>query len=168
MAWGAFVIALLLAYVLQTGVAGLLAVPHFDAFLVLALLCGLLAPTYDARLAAWITGLAQDLGSADVLGVHAFTLGLTGLLLTWLREVGNVSVWWVRVLAAFLAAWPGQLLALLHLYYWWPGHGSASLWSVIATATLTSLVAAVLAMLISALPRVTRRPRRQHHRMAGL
>ena len=107
MVWSGFAIALLLAYLLQTGVVALLGVPFVDAFLVLALLCGLVAPTHDARIAAWIAGLVQDLGSADALGIHAFTLGLTGLLLTRLRGVGNVGVWWVRGLAAFLAAWPG-------------------------------------------------------------
>lgn len=167
MAWGAFAIALLMAYLVQTGVAVLLAVPHFDAFLVLALLCGLLAPTHEARLAGWITGLAQDLGSADALGIHAFTLGLTGLLLTLLREVGNVRVWWVRGLAALLAAWPGQLIYLVHLHYW-AGYGFASLGSLVLTALLTSLVAAVLAMLINALPRVIYRRRQRHHRMADL
>jgi cell shape-determining protein MreD len=162
MAWGGFAIALLLAYLLQTGVAALLNIPFFDAFLVLALLCGLLAPTHDGRIAAWIVGLVQDLGSADALGIHAFTLGLTGLLLTHLREIGNISVWWVRGLAAFLAAWPGQLIYLLHLHYW-AGHGSASLWGLVAGAALTSLVAAALAMLINALPWMLRRRRGRYH-----
>ena len=161
MAWGGFTIALLLAYLLQTGVAALLSVPYFDAFLVLALLCGLLAPTHDARIAAWIVGLAQDLGSVDALGIHAFTLGLTGLLLTKLREVGNVRVWWVRGLAAGLAAWPGQMIYLLHLHYW-AGPGSASFWNLVAAATLTSLVAAALATLINALPGVMHRQRRRY------
>ncbi|MBU0617054.1 MAG: hypothetical protein KKI02_05005 [Planctomycetes bacterium] len=165
MAWGGFAVALLLAYLVQTGVAAVLNVPYFDAFLVVAVLYGLLAPTYDARIAAWTTGLVYDLGSADVLGIHAFTLGLTGLLLTWLREVGNVGVWWVRILAAFLAAWPGQLVYLLHLHYW-AGHGSASLWNLVVMATLTALVAAALATLINALPRLLHR-RRRRYRMAG-
>ncbi|MFQ5805204.1 MAG: hypothetical protein ACE5I3_02000 [Phycisphaerae bacterium] len=161
MAWGGFAIALLLAYLLQTGVVALLGVRFFDAFLVLALLCGLLAPTHDGRVAAWIVGLAQDLGGADALGIHAFTLGLSGLLLTRLREVGNVSIWWVRGLAAFLAAWPGQVIYLLHLHYW-AGPGSVSFWNLVGTATLTSLLAAVLAMLINALPWVMRRRRRRY------
>jgi cell shape-determining protein MreD len=161
MAWGGFAIALLLVYLLQTGVAAPLAVPYFDAFLVLALLCGLLAPTHDARIAAWIVGLTQDLGSADALGIHAFTLGLSGLLLTHLRGIGNVGVWWVRGLAAFLAAWPGQIIYLLHLHYW-AGPGSATLWNLIVDATLTSLVAAALAMLIHGLPWVLRRRRRRY------
>jgi cell shape-determining protein MreD len=166
MAWGSFAIALVVAYLLQTGVAGPLDVPSFDAFLLLALLCGLLAPTHEARIGAWITGLAQDLGSADALGVHAFALGLTALLLTWLRDVGNVSVWWVRILAAFLAAWPGRLIYLLHVHYW-AGHGSASLWSLVGEATLTALVAAVLAALLCGLPRVLRRRRRRRVRISG-
>ncbi len=160
MAWSGFAIALLLAYLLQTGVVALLGVPFLDAFLVVALLCGLLAPTHDARIAAWIVGLAQDLGSADALGIHAFTLGLTGLLLTHLREIGNVGVWWVRGLAAFLAAWPGQAIYLLHLRYW-AGTGSGSLGGLIVAATLASLVAAALAMSINALPGMLHRKRRR-------
>lgn len=154
MAWGGFALALLLAYLVQVGVATPLDVPGFDAFLLVAVLCGLLAPTHDARIAAWITGLAQDLGSADALGIHAFTLGLTGLLLTWLREVGNVGVWWVRGLAVFLAAWPGQLIYLLHLHL--GGNAAASLWNLVGPAALTSLVAAVLATAIDVLPRLLR------------
>jgi cell shape-determining protein MreD len=167
MAWGGFALALVLAYLVQTGVAAALHLPYFDAFLLVAVLCGFLAPTHDARLAAWITGLAQDLGSADALGIHAFTLGLTGLLVTWLREVGNVGVWWVRGMAAFLAAWPGQLVYLLHLHYW-TGHASSSLGRLIVTATLTSLVAAVLATLISTAPWLLHRRRRHYRRTVGL
>jgi cell shape-determining protein MreD len=161
MVWSGFAIALLLAYLFQTGVVALLGAPYVDAFLVLALLCGLLAPTHDARIAGWIAGLAQDLGSADALGIHAFTLGLTALLLTHLREVGNVGVWWVRGPVAFLAAWPGQLIYLLHLHYW-AGQGSASLWQLVGNAALTALVAAALAMVINALPWMLRRRRRRY------
>lgn len=160
MPWGAFAIALVLTYLVQTGVLALFGFRHFDAFLVLALLCGLRAPTYDARIAAWIVGLGQDLGSVDTLGIHAFTLGLTGLLLTYLRRVLNVSVWWVRALAALLAAWPGQVIYQMHLHYYGPAHADVSLGSLLLSATLTALVAAVLAMLIDTLPWVMRRRRR--------
>jgi rod shape-determining protein MreD len=159
MAWGSFAIALLLAYLVQAGVVALLGVQVFDAFLILALLCGLLAPPHDARIAAWVTGFVQDLGSADALGIHAFTLGLSGLVLTHLREIVNVRAWWVRGLAAFLAAWPGQIIYLLHLHYW-AGRGSGSFGSLLLSATLTALVAAGLATLINALPRMMYRRRR--------
>jgi cell shape-determining protein MreD len=159
MAWGAFAIALVLAYLVQTGVAALIPLPSFDPFLVLALLVGLLAPTYDARIAAWIAGFVQDLGSADALGIHAFTLGLTGLLLTHLREIVNVRVWWVRGLAALVAAWPGQLIYLLHLNYW-AGVGAVSLGDVVVSATWTALLAAALATIIHALPWLVGRRRR--------
>lgn len=159
MAWGGFAIALLLTYLVQTGVTALLPVPGVDLFLVLALLCGLLAPTHDARIAAWVVGFAQDLGSVDALGIHAFTLGLSAWLLTYLREIINVRAWWVRALAALLAAWPGQLTYLLHVHYW-AGSGDASLGGLLAAATLTAAVAAALAMLINALPGVVRRRRR--------
>ena len=160
MAWGGFAIALLLAYLVQVGIAAVLPIQHFDAFLVLALLCGLVGPTHEARLAAWLTGLAQDLGSADALGIHAFTLGLSGLLLTWIREIGNVGVWWVRGLAALAAAWPGQVLYLLHLHYYSSRSDGVSVWSLLLTAACTSLVAAFLATLINALPGAMQRHRR--------
>lgn len=166
MAWGAFAIALLLAYLLQKGVAAVLGVPLFDPFLVLALLCGLLAPKYDARIAGWIVGFCQDLGSADALGIHAFTLGLSGLLLTYLREVVNVHAWWVRGLALFLAAWPGQIIYLLHLHYW-AGHAAGSFSDLIVAATLTCLVAAALALLINGLPWVVHH-RRRSFRSVGM
>jgi len=166
MAWGGFIIALLLAFVLQTGVAAPLSVPHFDAFLVLALLCGLLCPTPDARIAGWIVGLVQDLSSADALGIHAFTLGLTVLLLTRIRELGNVSVWWVRAPAALLAAWPPQFIYLLHLRYW-AGHTDESFGGLVLSAALTALVAAVLAMLINALPGMMQRKRRRFRTSRG-
>jgi rod shape-determining protein MreD len=166
MAWGAFVAALVAAFLLQTGVLAPLDVQHLDAFLLVAVMCGLLARTWDARIAGWIAGLVYDLGSADVLGIHAFTLGLTALLLTRLRDLGNIGVWWVRVLAVFLSAWPGQLVYLLHLHYW-AGHGSASLWSLILSAALTALVAAILATVISFLPRLLHRSRRRRRWAAG-
>jgi cell shape-determining protein MreD len=166
MAWGGFAVALILAYLVQTGLAAVVNLAWFDAFLLVALLCGLLAPVHDARIAAWITGLVYDLGSADVLGIHACTLGLTALLLTRLREVGNIGVWWVRLLAGFLAAWPGQLVYLLHLHYW-AGHGAASLGGLIAHAALTGLVAAVIATALSFLPRLFQRRRRRRRWLAG-
>jgi len=160
MAWGGFAIALLLVYLVQVALAALLRLPALDLFLVLALLCGLLCPTYDARLAAWVTGLAQDVGSADALGVHAFALGLTGLLLTHLREYGNVGVWWIAGLMALAAAWPGQVIYLLHLHYL-SGPGLVSFWQLLLAATLTSALGAAIATLINALPWAAHHRRRR-------
>jgi len=164
MAWSGYAIALLLAYLLQTGVTALFDLPLFDPFLILAIICGLVAPTHDARIAGWITGLAQDLGSADALGIHAFTLGLTAMLLTQMRTFGNVGVWWVAALAGFIAAWPGQFLYLLHLHYW-AGGGAVGFLGLLGTATWTAAIAAVFAMLINALPWAMHR-RRRHIRSA--
>jgi cell shape-determining protein MreD len=163
MAWGAFSIVLLLVFLVQTGVVAVLGDSCFDAFLMLALLCGLLLRTHDARIAAWIVGLAEDLGSADALGIHAFTLGLTALLLTYLREIANVNLWWARGLATFLAAWPGQVLYLIHLYYW-AGSGSEPFWSLVWSATLTSLLAAAVATPIAGLPGLMQRRRQRRYR----
>ena len=59
-AWGGFAIALLLAYLVQTGVAAFVPLPYFDAFLVLALLCGLLGMKHDARIAAWMDAIPGE------------------------------------------------------------------------------------------------------------
>lgn len=151
MPWGPFAIALLVVYLIQTGVAALFGFVYFDAFLVLALLCGLLAPSADARLGAWLVGLAQDLDSADALGIHAFALGLTALLLTWLREVLNLGLWWVRLLALVLAGWAGQVIYLTYGQYW-IGRGESSFGGLLVSAALTAALAAGLVMLICALP----------------
>ena len=159
MVWSGFAIALFLVFVFQTGVVSTLGLTQVDLFLVLALLCGMMAPLHDARLAAWFTGLGQDLGSADPLGIHAFVLGLTGVLLTQFRELGNITVWWVRGLVAFLAAWPGQLLYRTFLRYW-AGFGDETFPRMVAAASVTSAIAAALAMCITFLPYYSRRRQR--------
>jgi len=163
MSWGRFAIALGLVYVFQIGAASLLGWSHLDPFLIMAVIYGLTAPRHDARIAAWLAGLAQDLGSADALGVHAFTLGLTGLFVTKLREVGNVNVWWVRGLIMLAAAWPGQALYLFHLHYW-SGAGAASFSALLFKATIVSAIAAAAALVVTALPSFGRRPRRGRFR----
>ncbi|WP_320046854.1 hypothetical protein [uncultured Ilyobacter sp.] len=166
MAWGGFAIALFFTYLLQVGVVSILDFPAVDLFLAFALLCSLFAPTHDARIAAFLIGLAQDLGSADALGIHAFTLGLTAVLLTYIRELGNMHVWWVRGLAAVLAAWPGQLLYLLHLYYW-AGTGVISIRGAVYAAGVTAIVVAVLIMFVPSLPGVIHRGSRRRYRASS-
>lgn len=163
MRWGGFAFALLVACVLQKGVLALLPAPApaFDAFLILALLSGLLMRKHDARLAGWLVGFVQDLAGADALGIHAFTLGLTALLITRLREIGNMNVWWMRALVAFIAAWPPQVLYLMHLYYW-SGSGSQSFGGLLWTSALTSALAALIVTFINALPWILRSRRRRY------
>lgn len=81
------------------------------------------------------------------------------MLLTYFREVVNVHAWWVRALAVFVAACPGQLIYLLHLHYW-TGHASGPLGGLLTQAAVTSLVATALTLLINALPWVMQRRRR--------
>lgn len=161
MRWGGFAFTLLVACLLQMGVTAFLPLPTFDAFLILALLCAVLMRKHDARLAGWIVGFVQDLGSADALGIHAFTLGLTVLLLTHLREVGNMNVWWLRALVAFLATWPPQVLYLAHLYYW-PGSGPESFGKLLLSSVLTSALAALIATFITSLPGMLHNRRRRY------
>lgn len=159
MSWSGFWIALLVTFVVQTAVVWTLDWRAFDAFLILTLLVGTFAPTHDARLAAWTAGLLQDLGSADVLGVHAFTLGLTALLLTLLREFVNLNLWWARLIAAFVAAWPGQVAYLTYLDYW-STSPTYTLGYVLRESAWTACVAAVVVAGLSALPWFVTRRRR--------
>jgi rod shape-determining protein MreD len=158
MPWGLFSLALLLAYVLQTAVLQHFASAWLDLPLTLALVCGLMAPTAEARLAGWITGLAQDIGTDSPLGLHAFAAGLAVFALTALRELVNREVWWVRWLAALAVALPAQFLVQLHDRY---VQGAAVTWGQMAGHALeTALVAALLAALAPGLLRLLKRRRR--------
>lgn len=160
MPWGWFSIALLVTYVLQTAAVPYVGVTALDLLLVLALLCGLVAPAQEARLAAWITGFVQDIGTApgSPLGLHALAFGLAVLGLTYLREWVNRHVWWVRWLIAFLVAWPTQFLVHLHTRFL---QGADLPWSrMVLEALVTALLAALLAALLVALPTALGRRRR--------
>jgi rod shape-determining protein MreD len=164
--------------VLQTAFVSYIWPPeHFitlDLFLTLALLCALVAPVHDARLAAWIVGFAEDLSPrGGALGVYALALGLLALIVTALRRSVNQGRWWTRLTVAFLAAFPAQALVWLHYALqdrltrglamdlaWAGGWGTALL-----RAALTAFVAALLAAIITQLPWLldrTRRHRRGH------
>ena len=158
MPWGLVSIALLLVYVLQTALLQHIAPAWLDLFLALALTCGLMAPTTEARLAGWIAGLAQDIGTDGPLGLYALAGGLAALILTGLRELVNREVWWVRWLAAFAAGLPAQLLVQLHDRYL---QGALVTWGqMVGHALETALVAALLAALAPGAIRLLRRRRR--------
>lgn len=161
MPWGRFTFALIVVYVLQTAVVGLFHVKSLDLFLLLALAAGLSTPVHDARLGAWIIGLVQDLGSPlEPLGIHAFALGLTGLIVTGLRELVNLNLAWVRVLVAFPAAFAGALLYLLHLHFW--QRVPLESWvTLLGSAAGTALIASAGAALVTAFPRLAGRGRRR-------
>jgi len=160
MPWGLFGVALIVALVLQTSVLPFSGLREVDLLLVLALVCGLAAPTIDARLAGCLVGFAQDIDTAGPLGWHALLLGLTATLLTVLRDWVNLHLWWARWLIAFTAALPGQIVVEVHLRF---GRGEylRGVWGAVATAT----VAALLAALLTGLPAWLRR-RQQRRRTA--
>lgn len=162
MPWGPLLLAIFAVYVLQTAVLWTFGLAWFDPFLALTLLFGLLWAAPEARLAGWITGLAQDLGSQDALGIHAVTLGLTALLATQLRRFLNPNVWWARFLILFLAAWPPQVVYFAHLHYW-SGAGVLPISALIRQSGWLSLATVLVALLALALPWVTawRRRRRR-------
>lgn len=160
MAWGLFALALALTYVLQTAVLPAWAPPQLDLLLTLALVCGLAAAPPDARLAGWITGLAQDIGTSGPLGLHALALGLAVVVLGHLRETVNRELWWVRSLVAFAVAWPAQLIILLHARFL---QDAALSWpTLLGQSLLTAAVAALLAGLLVGLPGLWRRRQRRY------
>ncbi len=163
MRWGAFVIALVAACVLQTAVIAPAApwlARSLDLFLVLALLCGLLAPPRAAPVAGWIVGLAQDLCSLDALGSHAIALAAAAWAMIYLRDWLRADYFPVRVLLCFLAAVPALILAtLLNALH-------ARLWTDVppallpgAAAILRPFLAALLAAAIAQLRGTTSRSR---------
>jgi rod shape-determining protein MreD len=144
MAWVAFSIALLVVYVVQVACHYLLP-GWLDLLAALALYYALTAPDADAWLAGWIVGFLQDVGSGTPLGVHAVALGLAARLLTWLRDLVNRELWWVRWLVASIAACGPLLLVELHLRLCLDGSTTVvgMLWNAVATATVAGLVAAL-------------------------
>ena len=164
MPWGLFIVGLIVVFLMQVGLVGALNLPFLDLFAVYALVLGLLLPTWDARLAAWVIGLVQDLGSDDALGLHAFSLGFAVVLLTRLRELVNLDPSWMRLLVAALAALPAMLIVLLYGRLWMgalaPSWGKGFLLSVMIAG-----VAGALATALTYSPRLRRRfamQRRRH------
>jgi len=158
MRWGLFILALLVVYIAQTAALPLFAPSWVDMLLILALVYGLTAAPTEARLAGWIIGFAQDVGSLGPLGLHALALGLATCGLTYLREAVNRELWWVRGLAAFVVAWPAQLLVLLHMRFL--QNAPLSTLRILFDSFATAATAALIAGLLVGLPSVWRRRRR--------
>jgi cell shape-determining protein MreD len=156
--WGFFA-ALLVALLLQSTVLNAFSVRPFDLLFALALVCGLLAPVHEARLAAWTCGLVQGLDGISPLGVHALAYGLAGAILTSIRASMNLELWWVRLLIALAAACPAQMLVLLHLRFW-EGAATLTLWRILLMAIGTAFAAATLAALLTGFPGLLLRSRR--------
>ncbi len=155
MSWALLGIALLVTYVLQTAVVNvldprLLGQPPVDLFLALALVYGLRAPRDDARIAGFLVGLAQDFSGVGPLGIHAFALGLTALLLTSNRDVFRINIWLVRLILAFIMALPAQFVLAAHVRLWLGSAEPAA--SLLLGGLLTAFAAALLAATATALP----------------
>jgi len=146
MPWMLFSLALAATFLVQTAAMHLAAPRWLDLLLTLALICGLMAPVTEGRLAGWITGLAYDIGGAGPLGLHALALGLAVVIVGSLRDMVNRSLWWVRWLIAAVAALPAQLLVELHFKYY---QGASISWSQVL---LGSAAAALLAAWFAGLP----------------
>ncbi|MBK9118557.1 MAG: hypothetical protein IPM18_02995 [Phycisphaerales bacterium] len=156
MPWWPFGFALLAAYILQATLVGWLRCGSWvDLLLMLALVVGLAAPTVEARLAGWLTGLAADFQSVGPLGLHAFAFGLALYVLTLLREQVNREVWWVRWLAAFVVAFPALLLVRIHERVY-QGLAGLTAWRMLEQSVLSAATAALVAALVLALPAMAR------------
>lgn len=154
MRWGSFAVALLVVFLLQKSLVWTLGLDlrYVDLFLALALICGLNAPAPDARLAAWVCGLARDLSAVPAeIGLHSLTLGLAGLILVWMRESGGCGVWWTRLICCLLAAWAGRIVYSL-LAAMVAGTGSGSAWTHIVDSFWIALIASILALVGMTLP----------------
>ncbi len=157
MPWAAFGVSLFVALLLQTTLVPRV-LESLDLFLVLALLCSLLTPAGDARIAGWVAGLVQDLAAGGGLGPHAFSLGFCVWVATVLREWIPIRPYGSRLLVSVVAAWLAQLVLWSYVALRFESIGW---WSVIGNATSVALWSAILAVLLTALPglRVRRRPR---------
>ena len=162
MRWTLFVILLVLVYLAQTALLPQFGIRWLDLFLVTALVCGLVAPTPDARLAAWIVGFVQDLATDGPLGLHALALGLAVLALTFVREQVNLQLWWVRWLMAFIVAYPAEILVRLVAG---TGHGFVAS-QVLGWPLTTAFVGSFLASFLLALPSAFRPRRRRRSAVA--
>ena len=143
MPWGLFGLVLTLVFVLQTAVMPFCAPASLDLLLVMALVCGLTAPSVDARLAAWIIGFVQDLDSGSPLGLHAALLALAVWALTLIRDLVNLNLWWGRWLIAALVALPARLVLQLHMR-WSHGDWPRSVFETVVTAVVAGLAASIV------------------------
>ena len=158
MQWALYVLALVIAYLAHTTLPPAWIPGWLDLLLVIALVCGLAAPAAEARLAGWLAGFAQDVGTVGPLGLHAFALGAAVLLLTLMRDAVNRTLWWVRWLLAFVAAIPTQIVVSIHYRYY--QFVETSWWSLITSSLATALAAALIAATITGLPAMLGRKRR--------
>ncbi|MCA9242327.1 MAG: rod shape-determining protein MreD [Phycisphaerales bacterium] len=140
MRWGLFAALLVMAYFGQTMLIGRLGWNAIDLFLILACAVSFGANRHDARIAAWLTGFVQDLGSTGPLGVHAFALGAASVFVTVARGWADGRVWWIRAIIAFIAA----LIAEAVLWVADPAAGDVLIRRALSTATVTAIALTLL------------------------
>ena len=149
MRWIAFAILLYLVTVLQTTVAPFIALHTVrpDFMVILAVFYALLARHQDAPLACWCIGFAIDLTTMSYtdysnVGVHAFSLGLIGLIICKIRELTFRESALTQLIFAFLAKLLLAGLVGLHMLYVlgeWDRLGETvvtSVWAAAYTAVL--------------------------------
>jgi rod shape-determining protein MreD len=161
MNWAKLLAVLLAAVLLQTTLGRLVDVPlvEIDLPLILVLVCGLISPTHDARLAGLLVGGVVDLLSGGPMGVNTFAFGFTALAVTKLRETINRHMWLGRLLIALLAALTCELVLLLHLHYL-QGADLGGFAHAVLTACRIAVPAALAAALLTLVPALAPRRRR--------
>jgi rod shape-determining protein MreD len=161
MNWTRLLAVLLLAVVLQATVGRLVDVPivDFDLLLVLVLVCGLIAPAHDARMAALLIGFTADLLSGAPIGINTFAFGCTGVVITKLREIINRHVWLGRLVIALLAGLAGEIVLALHQSYV-QGTVLGGFMQGLLAASRIALPAATAAALLTLMPALAPRRRR--------
>jgi hypothetical protein len=166
MRWGPFWLALLLVTVVQTTFVFVFHWDWLHLLLALALLCGLNAPTYDARIAAWIAGFTQDLCTeSSSLGLFAFSFGAGVILLTSIRDRLSPGAWWMRCIVATLAGWAALLFVGL-FFHGWIGREFPGWTAVFAGSARDALLAALIAVVCTELPWFLPRGRNRRFRTA--
>ncbi|MGE3182779.1 MAG: rod shape-determining protein MreD [Phycisphaerae bacterium] len=146
MKWLLFWISLAIVFLLANAVLSRWAPAYIDLFLMLTLVVALIAPVHDARLAGWLVGFAQDIGTTGPIGPFAFSLGLTAWIATMMRESFNLKLWWVRFLVAFTAGATGQLILRGFQHYALDMFATTRDWmgSAFSAAAVAGLVAATV------------------------
>lgn len=161
MNWPKLLAVLLVAVLLQATLGRLLDVPfvEIDLPLTIVLVCGLIAPAHDTRLAALLIGFVVDLLSGGPVGLNAFAFGFIALAATKLREIINRHMWLGRLVIALLAALSGEFILLLHMHYL-QGAELGGFARATLTATRIAFPAALIAALLTLLPILAPRRRR--------
>lgn len=150
MHWIAFAILVYVVTVLQASVVPFLAVHTIrpDLLVIVAVHYALAARAHDAMLSCWIIGLVIDLCSLSYaehanVGVHAISLGLTGLLIVKVRDLTFRDSALTRLIFTFAAKLVVSALAGGYMLY--VVRGSQSLDHVLITAIYAALYTALLA-----------------------